>query len=210
MASPPPGDSQAFLLRACALTGIDDRAQIERVVRSVLSVLGEQLPGSERAWFAQVLPLPLRPAVDPHAGWGNGDDLERFYQRVAAREAVSIGFAIEHARSVCRTLVESLGEPALEHLRLRLPDALQPLFDWPDTPAPPQRPIHPRPARNLASGRPTSSHPLSEAHPNAAQSESVARSDNPHADEKLSSSHGTTQEREGETLARGRPTPHHD
>jgi hypothetical protein len=37
------------------------------------------------------------------------------------------------------------------------------------------------------------------------QSESVVKNDNPHGDTKLSSAHGTTQEREHETLAEGRP-----
>lgn len=41
------------------------------------------------------------------------------------------------------------------------------------------------------------------------QSESVAKSENPHADTKLSSSHGLTQEREHDTLAEGRPGSKH-
>ncbi len=55
----------------------------------------------------------------------------------------------------------------------------------------------------LAEGRPGSAHPLSEARPERAQSQSVARADNPHGDTKLSSATGLTQEREGETLATG-------
>ena len=46
---------------------------------------------------------------------------------------------------------------------------------------------------------------MSEARPETAHAESVARSDDPHADTRLSSSQGMTQERRGETLAEGRP-----
>lgn len=58
---------------------------------------------------------------------------------------------------------------------------------------------------NLASGRPGSRHPLSEAKPNGGQSNSVVESTNPHGDTKLSSSKGLTQEREKEDLAEGQP-----
>lgn len=56
----------------------------------------------------------------------------------------------------------------------------------------------------LADGKPGSRHPLSEANPSHGQSHSVAESANPHADTKLSSSKGTTQEREKEDLAEGK------
>jgi hypothetical protein len=55
----------------------------------------------------------------------------------------------------------------------------------------------------LAEGRPGSRHPLSEARSDRSQSESVVATENPHADTKLSSAHGLTQEREGESLATG-------
>jgi hypothetical protein len=56
----------------------------------------------------------------------------------------------------------------------------------------------------LADGRVGSHRPLSEAHPGEAQPGSV-RAKAPHADTKLSSSRGLTQEREGRTLAAARP-----
>lgn len=56
----------------------------------------------------------------------------------------------------------------------------------------------------LASGKPGSKHPLSGAKPDRAQSNSVARSRNPHEETKLSSTKGTTQEREKEDLAEGK------
>ncbi|HLM72216.1 MAG TPA: hypothetical protein VK459_05985 [Polyangiaceae bacterium] len=50
-----------------------------------------------------------------------------------------------------------------------------------------------------------SGHPLSEARFEPAHTHSVARSDNPHEDTKLSSSRGLTQERLEDTLAEGKP-----
>jgi hypothetical protein len=63
------------------------------------------------------------------------------------------------------------------------------------------------PRRTLSEGKPGSRHPLSEARLDRAQSNSVARADEPHADTKLSSARGLTQERLHETLAVGRPGP---
>jgi hypothetical protein len=48
---------------------------------------------------------------------------------------------------------------------------------------------------------------MSEATADRAHADSVARSDAPHEDTKLSSARGTTQERLHETLAEGRPGP---
>jgi hypothetical protein len=89
------------------------------------------------------------------------------------------------------------------------------LFELRETTPEPESPDQVRPSERpdnrwdntLASGRPGSRHPISDARPNRAHAHSVARSDNPHGDTKLSSSHGFTQERENETLADGRPGP---
>jgi hypothetical protein len=57
----------------------------------------------------------------------------------------------------------------------------------------------------LATGRPGSRHPLSESPPPAGHTHSAARSDDPHAETKLSSARGLTQERHDESLSTGRP-----
>jgi hypothetical protein len=54
----------------------------------------------------------------------------------------------------------------------------------------------------LATGRPGSRHPLSEAAPSAGQSDSVVANGNPHGDRKLSSAPDTAV---ADTLADGRP-----
>jgi hypothetical protein len=71
------------------------------------------------------------------------------------------------------------------------------------------RTVDPGRGTTLATGRPGSRHPVSEAHEDRAHTESIARSDDPHGDTKLSSSRGLTQERLRETLAEGRPGPEH-
>jgi hypothetical protein len=69
-------------------------------------------------------------------------------------------------------------------------------------------PAPPGAGMTLATGRPGSQHPVSEAHPETAQERSVVNAENPHAETKLSSSRGTTQERRAETLATGAPGSH--
>ena len=56
----------------------------------------------------------------------------------------------------------------------------------------------------LATGRAGSAHPLCDASAPAGQTHSVACNPSPHADTKLSTSSGLTQDRLRETLAEGR------
>jgi uncharacterized protein (DUF2267 family) len=202
-------DETALNRRMAAATGITDAEAIRRIGRAVTSVLLEELPAVDAGWLAALLPLEwvgyTRRAAAPAQ-----DKLEDFYDRVAVREGIDLGFAREHAQSCCRALAEGFEEDARHRLTNRLPDELARLFDlsaeeherrgaW----------IHRarRERSTLSEGRPASHTPISEATPHDAQQDSVTRSDNPHGDTKLSSSPGTTQERERETLARGRPKP---
>lgn len=65
-------------------------------------------------------------------------------------------------------------------------------------------PVAPRSA-TLASARPGSAHPVSEAAPPSGQMHSVAVNPSPHEETKLSAAKGFTQERLEETLGAGRP-----
>jgi hypothetical protein len=126
--------------------------------------------------------------------------------RVAGREHVRPGFAVEHTGVVCQALAEALSEAVLHRLHEDLPAPLGALF----TPREPVRRfeyVHLDSAHHstLAEGRPGGRHPVSEARPERAHTHSVARSDNPHGDTKLSSASGLTQEREHSTLATGHP-----
>jgi hypothetical protein len=104
--------------------------------------------------------------------------------------------------------VEALDDDERRSLVHHLPAALGVLFALPE-PSPPaaHRPSS-RPAghpRTVAEGHTGSNRPLSESAPERAHAHSVAKNPNPHADTKVSSSEGPTQEREDETLASGRP-----
>ena len=137
------------------------------------------------------------------------DKLEDFYARVAAREGVELGLAREHAQSCCRALAEAFGDESRRHLVTRLSDDMAQLFDLPQEGEHHEVGAHHagQQRSTLSEGNPRSRNPISGAEPKSAQQESVARSENPHAETKLSSSHGTTQEREDETLAKGQPKP---
>lgn len=202
-------NAQPILDRVVALAPLTEQ-EAGRAIRAVANVLIEQLLPHERAilegalpgaWFSRVVAVPVLPVAD----------LASFYERVAHREGYELGVALEHAQCVCRALAEALGEDGRRQLVSHLPDALGELFALPPSPAP-HTPVastgveqHPR---TLAEGRTGSSRPLAEARPELAHTHSVAKTSSPHADTKLSSSTGTTQEREDETLALGKSKPH--
>jgi uncharacterized protein (DUF2267 family) len=202
-------DSDRFVKRVQTLSAIPDAEVALRAAHVVISVLAEQLVPSDRARLKQALPASLSTAVGD-APPRSADDLEAFYERVSRREGAEPGPGIEHAQSVCRALCELLDPDALRHLTSRLPDPLVALFEVRAVPAarPPVAVPHAGAReRTLAGGRPVSAHPLSAAAPDTTQSGSIAASANPHADTKLSSTRGTTQEREAETLAKAKPRP---
>jgi uncharacterized protein (DUF2267 family) len=178
--------------------------QAHATVVAVLGALRRQLGRTEAEALADELPADLAEPLR-HGQYAGGDATAD----VAAAEHVAHGVALEHVATVCRALAESLPEALTERLRRALPPATAALF----APSPPATSPEPRPHATphrdtLAQGRAGSRHPLSEAQPSGAQSESVVASDNPHGDTKLSSSHGLTQERERESLATGHPRAH--
>ncbi len=197
--------TQDELLSAVAeRAGLPGLEEAERTVRVVLGVIGERLSWPALQALAEDLPASLSallPGVASHEEFG----LAEFYSRVARREDVQLGFAVEHASVVCQAVAETLSPAALYRLREALPDAISALFTPPE---PDERfeHVHLDPSRHtLAEGRPGSRHPVSEAPPVRAHTHSVVQSDNPHGDTKLSSASGLTQEREQETLAAGHP-----
>ncbi|NMO20103.1 DUF2267 domain-containing protein [Pyxidicoccus fallax] len=193
-----------FLSRVTERAGLSDTAEAARTARAVLGVVGERLGRWERRALAEDLPAPLTGMLEDGTS-GQDFDLAELHARVACREHVRPGFAMEHTGIVCQVLAEALSEGTLHRLHERLPGPIAALF----TPREHRERfeyIHLDPGRGtLAEGRPGSRHPLSEAHPVRAHTHSVARSDNPHEDTKLSSASGFTQEREHETLATGHP-----
>ena len=190
--------------RVRMLTGVEDGESAQRVARATMSVLFEQLAPADRAWLARAVPGQAG-EPPPSALLRPADGLREFYSRVASREGVELGFAAEHAQSVCRALSELLDEDALQRLTSRLPDELAVLFRRAEGTVPPPHEHAHALRHTLSEGKIGSHKPLSEAAPQRAHRDSVARSDNPHGDTKLSSNHGTTQEREAETLAEYKP-----
>jgi uncharacterized protein (DUF2267 family) len=195
-------DQSQFLSRVGVLSGISDLAQVRRLSSFVLEAIAAQLATHDRSWLSGMLPWPLTP-TEPRAAVTS---LEQFAAQIAEREAVSTGFGLEHVESVGRALAEVLAHDERVRLRSRLPECLAPLFEFSQQRDEPRR-LHGAlgVGHTLAGGRPGSQHPLSQAEPHSAQADSVARAQNPHADTKLSSSRGTTQEREHEDLAEGGP-----
>ena len=124
---------------------------------------------------------------------------------------LDVGRDRELVESLLRVLGASLSPEARLRMEKHLPRDLAGSLSPRETPEapPPSRPPPEsvRPRATLATGRPGSTHPISEGRPDVAHRHSVARADDPHADTKLSSARGTTQERLHESLAEGEP-PH--
>jgi len=178
-----------------------DLASAGNAVRATLGALGDTLDAHERRRLTEALPKDLGDLVPAGAG-----DPEltgaRFYAQVARRLSIPPGKAAEEAQVVCQELVEH--HPAVAEVFARHP--LADCFRRPDrhgrTSAHP--PPAPERAGTLAEGRPGSRRqPLSEGRADRAHQESIARTPNPHGETKLSSTTGTTQERNEETLASG-------
>jgi uncharacterized protein (DUF2267 family) len=172
--------------------GIADDSRAERAIASVMSVLGGALTGTDADALAEDLPESFAERLRSSAGGAELADARELYERVAARAGTTLGLAVEETQVVLQVLAETCRHEALMRARKHLPgdvaELLRPRAH--DEQAPPRvsTPDAPPVARStLASGRPGSRHPLSEAAPNRAQEHSVARSTNPHRDRKLSS-----------------------
>jgi uncharacterized protein (DUF2267 family) len=184
--------------------GLERDLAARRAVRATLEVLGLHLDRETARSIAAELPPDC-------ADWltGGGDHrrlgIDELYREVAAREEVSPGFAMEHTQVVTGALLDLLGDEGRRRLLAGIPELLAArLASWVETaPLPASEPRY-RPAgrRTLASARPGSSRPLSEAAPG--QRESVARSDDPRGDSRLSSSRGEPRGR-SKPISTGRP-----
>ncbi len=193
-----------FLSQVAGRTGLEAPGEADRATRAVLEAVGARLTRQDRRVLAEDLPAPLTDML-----WSGppGQDfgLEELHARVAEREHVREGFAVEHTDTVCQVLAEALSPAALHRLQENLPGPLAALFT-PREPSKRFEHVHLEPGRQtLAEGRPGSQHPVSQARPERAHTHSVARSANPHGDTKLSSARGLTQEREHTTLAEAHP-----
>ena len=171
---------------------------------ATVETLTELLTVDERLALAEALPPPLSYIArrrEPGAGGAHGS----LFEGVAAKAGLSSALGLEEAEIACRVIGESAGPDVRARLRLALPEAGH-FFVPPRPPTRPDRVDATGRHHDLAEGRPGGSHPLATANPaTLAHRHSVARSDDPHGESKLSGARGLTQEREENSLASGRP-----
>lgn len=184
-----------------------ERQLAERLVLSVLQGMASMLRGGSAHAFATALSFPLAQEENVASG-----GIERIEERVEQALAVDALRAREYVQITLAVLARHADEVVLSRLRSELPDSVEAQLQHDVVGRTiPQRPHHVGHGRSLADGRPGSRRPMSEAPagstrpvsqsmPGARQQNSVAES-NPHADTKISSAAGLTQEREGESLA---------
>ncbi len=198
---------EAFAARA----GAHDAAEATRSLDAVLESLGETLSIDEGRVVASLLPPPLADAMERGAERNyRPGDIDDAIDAIEDREDVGTSAAREHLTAACEILGTRAGEGDALAIEARLPPWLAEMMEARRHFDPPPRRERPDPARasgpeTLATGRPGSQHPLSEAKPDIAEAGSIAKSDNPHEETKLSSTKGLMQERLGETLATGKP-----
>ena len=171
----------------------------------VLREIGKQLTAAQAGALADELPPKLARALR-EGEHGHTRGLHALEVAVAREEDVRFPVAAEHVLAVCQVLAWGLRPEALRAVRLALPEDLAALLvHLPPTGAP-ERVHLDRTRRTLAEGEAGSTRPLYRSAPDRAHTQSVVRAENPHADTKLSSATGLTQERESESIATARPS----
>lgn len=183
--------------------GFEDREHAERALRATLAAIAPCLTHGATEKLARVLPAALGAELgSPHGSTPR--ETARVVERVQVREPVSSGRAREEVQIVCGVLGRRLREEDRGEVARALPPELAEDFERPLRGLASSTAVAEQ-GHTLATGKPGSLRPLSEASPERAHAESVVRSSEPHHDTKLSSANGMTQERERETLATGRP-----
>lgn len=188
--------------------GIQSNAHARAALLSVLDALGAMVPHPRRAAVIAELPLRLAEAL-ARRDYDRALGLPWLLDVVARQEHVRTGSAIEHVQSVLSVLRDRVDPDHFRAFAAELPPEVGALVPprRTSTAPPPPRPPHGH-AHHLADGRPGFAHPIAESvPPTRAQSHSVAGSDAPHGDTKLSGASGLTQQREHTSLAEARPGP---
>ena len=196
----------AFIARIRHLGRVHDEAHADRLAEATLRALGPALPGEARAFLGD----RLGPVQRAHLGATGGEldgALLALFGRVAALSGLPEPAVRDHLPAVFGALAEAVGERHLPTFRALAPEYLAPLFvlPSPDMGLRPPPYVHPARGKTLGAGRPGSSRPLCEASPSRGHAHSIARSDDPHGETRMASSRGLPSEREGRTLADGRP-----
>ena len=175
--SPQPQLSHAALLDRIVASGLPDRDIADRALWATLSVLGQRFTDDEALALSAVLEEDLARAVEQsecdNPNFGAGE----LYERVRKQECTSPGSAREHVDIVVRALGEALDHDLRTRLARALPERVARCLLPAESTEPPVIEHRPSsaPLETLASGRPGSRHPLSEASPDVGQMHSVAR-----------------------------------
>ena len=182
----------------------DDRAALQTLF-AVLEVVGHRLPPEEREVVARCLPEPAAQVLRRAEPFESKLALSVIGD-IASRERISLGLAAEHWDIVASVILDVVHQEGRALLARALPELAR-VLERTELEAGAGRAEFPRHAPDdLAEGHPGSDQPLCAGNPAAlAHRHSVARSSDPHADTKLSSTRGLTQERDEDTLADGKP-----
>lgn len=103
-------------------SGLGDRAEAERATLATLETLGDRLAGNEPIDLAAQLPTLLQDLVARRDGLAEKYGRDEFVRRVAERTATTFDEAENLARSVFRTVAESVSDAEMDDLRSQLPD----------------------------------------------------------------------------------------
>lgn len=197
------------LQRLEALTGLTVQSAMRRAVSMASRGLGAKIRSDVvrqlSAGLPTILATPLRLGVSEPAS-----SLDGLYARVGEASGTRLGVALELTQTVFAVIAELASSEAVERARNALPHAWAELLHPPvptraDDRPPAPHGIEPGSGHTLATGRQGSHRPLAGSLPPRGQHDSVASTNDPHADTKLSASRGLSTERHGETLADGRP-----
>ena len=190
-----------------------EKHMAEQVVLSILQELAGMLRGGSARALAEALAFPLADDENRQPL----PDIGALRTRLARALSVDAMRAQEYLQITMAGLADHLTDGLLSKLHHELPDDVEALLQRDVTKGgqPPQRASgH---GRQLADGRPGSRRPMSETAPGSSRPVSQAAPGprhqnsvaerNPHADTKLSSAKGLTQEREGESRGNRRTSP---
>jgi len=182
-------DDEEVVARMCESVGRADLDDARRALEVTLIALAAALDPVEAEALAGELPPRLAAAVR-QAERGAAPWTDEPFADLAEREQLSRGLATEYAHVACHLLADRISPEVLQLLGRRLPAPWRDLMHHRAAELPPPPHVH-APAvgdgHTLASGRPGSRHAVADHGVDAAHAESVARSANPHGEEKLSS-----------------------
>ncbi|MEZ4336500.1 MAG: DUF2267 domain-containing protein [Sandaracinaceae bacterium] len=203
-------DLDTWVAHVAHEAGIASTAHARAALVTVIDAMGAMVPHPRRGTVAAALPPELGEAFG-RRDYDRSLGEDWLLEVVAEGEHVRTGSAVEHVQSVLSVLREALDPDLYRILLHELPEDVAALVPARRSSAPPPgvlQPTHGGVGHHLSDGRPGYAKPIAEsAPPPRAQSHSVAASDDPHADTKLSEAKGLTQEREHTSLSEAHPTP---